>query len=301
MAGKKNDPDGRLYLMDGEKKEKLFVLLAGQSNMAGRGIAGKDDLTEITDLLVFRPGNVFRCAVEPVTRDRKFIGTFSGDGKKIETADPWDNIMPREGEQVVGAGPGRTFGKLLLEMNPGKTVVLLPCAVGGTSIAAWLPGGADDWDGNNFPYDNAVKLAKEAQKHGRIVAVCWHQGETDAAKRTRDYADKLRTVVRNFRRDLALGSDVPFIAGDMASFYPPGIAEHIDIVDRALDRLAAEDPSFCRVTTKDLTHKGDRLHFDTASVHELGRRYFDSYRRFAEGRSPEKEMSGSRGARGTGA
>ena len=139
-----------------EKKEKLFVLLAGQSNMAGRGIAGKDDLTEIPGLVVFRPGNVFRSAVEPVTRDRKFIGTFSGDGKKIETADPWDTLMPREGEQVVGVGPGRTFGKLLLEMHPGKTVVLLPCAVGGTSIAAWLPGGTDDWDGNNFLNGGAV-------------------------------------------------------------------------------------------------------------------------------------------------
>ena len=68
-----------------ENKEKLFVLLAGQSNMAGRGIAGEDDLTEIPDLLVFRPGNIFKSAVEPVTRDRKFIGAFSSDGKKIET------------------------------------------------------------------------------------------------------------------------------------------------------------------------------------------------------------------------
>ncbi|MBQ9503296.1 MAG: hypothetical protein IJU70_14170, partial [Lentisphaeria bacterium] len=150
------------------------------------------------------------------------------------------------------------------------------------------------------PYDNAVKLAKEAQKHGRIVAVCWHQGESDAAKRTPDYTDKLRTVVRNFRRDLALGSDVPFIAGDMASFYPPRIADHIDIVDRALASLAAEDPSFCCVTTKDLTHKGDRLHFDTASVHELGRRYFDSYRRFAADRHGGKELSRSPGAGGVG-
>ena len=263
-----------------EEKEKLFILLAGQSNMAGRGIAGQEDLTEIPDLLVFRPGNIFKSAVEPVTRDRKFIGTFTSDGKKVETADPWDNILPKSGEQVVGTGPGRTFGKLLLDLYPGKQIVLLPCAVGGTSIAAWMPGGADDWDAHNFPYDNAVKLAKEAQKYGRIIAVCWHQGESDAAKQTQDYTQKLQTVTRNFRRDLGLGNDVPFIAGDMASFYQPDIAGHIDIVDDALALIAEEDPSFRCVLTKDLNHKGDHLHYDTDSAHELGRRYFEAYRQF---------------------
>jgi len=233
-----------------ENKEKLFVLLAGQSNMAGRGIAEKDDLTEIPDLLVFRPGNIFKSAVEPVTRDRKFIGAFSSDGKKIETADPWDNILPEKGGQVVGTGPGRTLGKLLLEMYPGKQIVLLPCAVGGTSISAWMPGGHDDWDVHNFPYDNAVKLAKEALEYGKIIAVCWHQGESDALKKTPDYTDKLRSVVRNFRRDLDLKDDVPFIAGDMASFYNPEIADNIDIVDDALALLAAEDASFRYVLTK---------------------------------------------------
>ena len=44
--------------------------------------------------------------------------------------------------------------------------------------------------------------------------------------------------------------------------------------------LAAEDPSFRVVHTKDLTHRGDNLHFNTESLHELGRRYFEAYREF---------------------
>ena len=158
---------------------------------------------------------------------------------------------------------------------------MIPCAVGGTSIAAWMPGGADDWDPNNYPYDNAVKKAREAQKSGKIVAVLWHQGETDAKKQTPEYKEKLRTVILNFRRDLKLGDEVPFIAGDMASFYPERIAPHIGIVDRALEELAAEDSRFRCVLTKDLTHRGDNLHFDTDSLHELGRRYFEAYRQFS--------------------
>ena len=260
--------------------DKLLVLLAGQSNMAGRGYAGPDDLTVIPNLLMIRPDGKWQYAVEPITKDRDFIGTFQESGEKIAGNDPFETVLPEGSQKVVGVGLGRTFGRLLAEANPGKTVGLIPCAVGGTSIAAWMPGGVDDWDPNNFPYDNAIKKAREAQKSGKIIAVLWHQGENDAKKQTADYAGKLRTVIRNFRHDLDLGSDVPFIAGDMASFYPERIGTHIDIVDHALETIAGEDVSFRRVHTKDLTHRGDNLHFDTPSLHELGRRYFEAYRQF---------------------
>ena len=263
-----------------DASEKLLVLLAGQSNMAGRGYAGPDDLTPIPNVLMIRPDGKWQPAIEPITKDRPFIGTFQASGEKIVSSDPFETVLPQGDQKVVGVGLGRTFGRLLAEANPGRTVGLIPCAVGGTSIAAWMPGGVDDHDPNNFPYDNAVKKAREAQKSGKIVAMLWHQGETDAKKQTPEYTEKLRTVIRNFRRDLNLGDEVPFIAGDMASFYPERIAPHIGIVDRALDELAAEDPSFRYVHTKDLTHRGDNLHFDTDSLHELGRRYFEAYRQF---------------------
>ena len=248
---------------------KLLVLLAGQSNMAGRGYAGPDDLTRIPRLLALRPDFKWQPAVEPITKDRKFIGTFQASGEKIVGNDPFETVLPQGDQKVCGVGLGRTFGRLLAEAEPGRTVGLIPTAVGGTSIAAWMPGGMDDYDPNNFPYDTAIERARAAQKSGKIVAVLWHQGETDAKKRTENYTEKLRTVVRNFRKDLDLGPEIPFIAGDMASFYPAGICERIDLVDDALDCLAAEDPSFRVVRTKDLTDRGDHLHFNTESLHEL--------------------------------
>ena len=49
------------------------------------------------------------------------------------------------------------------------------------------------------------------------------------------------------------------------------------MVDDALAALAAEDPSFLTVTTKDLKDRGDRLHYDTASQHEFGKRLFTAW------------------------
>ena len=63
--------------------EKLLVLLAGQSNMAGRGYAGPDDLKSIPNLLMIQPDGKWQAAVEPITKDRNFIGTFSASGEKI--------------------------------------------------------------------------------------------------------------------------------------------------------------------------------------------------------------------------
>ena len=265
---------------DRNDQKKLLVLLAGQSNMAGRGYAEAEDLTAIPNLLMIRPDGKWQAAIEPITKDRSFVGTFSASGEKVIGQDPFETVLPEGDQKVCGVGPGRTFGRLLVEANPDRVVGLIPCAVGGTSIAAWMPGGVDDWDANNYPYDNDIKKAREAQKSGNIVAVLWHQGENDAGKQTENYLQKLRTVIQNFRRDLQLGSDVPFIAGDMASFYPERISAHIDIVDDALATLAAEDSTFRVVHTKDLVHRGDNLHYDTASQHELGKRYFEAYQKY---------------------
>ena len=263
-----------------KKDRMLLVLMAGQSNMSGRGVAGPDDLTAIPGVMAIRPDGRWVPAIEPVTKDRPFVGTFGADGKKLVSPDPWDNIQPPAGGTVVGVGCGRTFGRLLREAFPDRTVGLIPAAVGGTSAAAWKPGGEDDHQPGHHPYDEAIRLAKLALEYGDIVAVLWHQGENDAKKGNRNYENDLREIVTNFRRDLALGDDVPFLAGELAEFYPPEIQSGVWIVDEALRDLAREFPFFRVVPLKDLPHKGDRLHFDTASQHEYGRRCFAEFRRF---------------------
>ena len=182
---------------------------------------------------------------EPINPDRQIFGAFhSGVGLAASFADEYAKHF----NEAVG---------------------LIPCADGGTSIREWQPG--------DFLFDHALAQARLAIRSSDIIGILWHQGETDAKLQTADYTEKLRTVVHNFRRDLHLDNDVPFIAGDMASFYREDIRENIGIVDQALETLVKEEPSFGCVTTKDMMHRGDNLHFDTESLHKLGERYFKAY------------------------
>lgn len=242
--------------------------------MAGRGFALPEDLLPVSGVKVFAKDLAFHEAIEPITKDRPFVGTFGPDGVKRVSPDPWDALPLSAGDKVVGVGPGRTFGRLMASEFPGEEICLVPTAVGGTPIAAWLPGGIDPADPANHPYDDAIALAREAQKHGRVCAVLWHQGETDAELRTPDYREKLFSVILNFRRDLSLDDTVPFIMGTLGSFYKESIAEGVPEIDGAMSALAGNLPFVAVVNAKDLGHRGDQLHFDAASQHILGERYF---------------------------
>ena len=258
--------------------KRLLVLLAGQSNMSGRDYAEKEDLVEIPGLLMMAKDLRWRPAVEPITRDRPFVGIFDFAGNKMVTADPWDVVLPDDdSRRARGVGPGRTFGRLLLEAKPDCEVGLIPMSVGGTGLACWFPGGADTVDPNCHPYDDAIRTAREAQKSGEIVAVLWHQGETDAARMNLNYKGQLRTVIENFRRDLDLSENVPFIMGELGSFYNTIPEKGIAMVDEAMHQLAAEMKGVHVVPAKDLGHRGDNLHFNRQAAVTLGQRYFEAF------------------------
>lgn len=261
-----------------QKDDMMLVLLAGQSNMAGRGIATPEDLTAVPGLFYIGKDKNWRPAIEPITRDRSFIGAFSEDSSKVVPADPFDALTVPEKGYIVGVGPGRTFGKLLCEANPGKTVGLIPTAVGGTPVSAWKPGGEDPHNAGAHPYDESIIMAKEAMKKGKIAAVLWHQGESDASRKNVNYKEDLREVIRNFRNELGL-HDVPFILGELASFYNKEITDYQGYIDQAMYELAKEEPLVAVIRTKDLNHRGDNLHYDTPSAHIMGERYFEAYQK----------------------
>lgn len=245
--------------------------------MAGRGAAAPEDLTPIEGVKFLARDFTWREAVEPITKDRPFVGTFGPNGEKRTSPDPWDTVLPGDGDRVIGVGPGRTFARLLRESCPDCEVGIIPAAIGGTPVSAWLPGGTDPADQSYHPYDKAIEFARFAMQEGEIVAILWHQGEGDANLGTPDYLEKLRTVIENFRRDLSLSPQVPFIMGTLASFYGdvyPTITAGLAKVDSAMAAIAADTDYTGVVSTKDLSHRGDNLHFSGEAQHTLGERYF---------------------------
>lgn len=231
------------------KENWILVLLAGQSNMAGRGEVEPGDREEIPGLMKMNRELQWVPAVEPVTEDRAF----------------------------AGVGPGRTFGRLLLEANPGCTVGLVPVAVGGTPISAWKRGGCSPWNDQEHPYDDAVRRARAALERGQFAAVLWHQGETDAKQKNLHYADDLKEVIGNFREDLPL-SGVPFLCGELGHYLKGGPYDFPQI-DADIRRVVSELPDLGWVSAEGLTDKGDGLHFSASSAREFGRRYFEEYLR----------------------
>lgn len=210
-----------------------IFLLIGQSNMAGRGPMLAEDY---------------------VPHPRIFM--LNRDLAWVPATDPLHFDKPK----MVGVGPGSSFARALAEREPSAIMGLVPAAVGGTSLEEWKAGGK--------LYVDAVTRARAALKSGRLAGILWHQGEADSAStKARTYATRFAAMIAQLRADLN-APDVPVIVGETGRFRA-GATE----INAVLATLPASVPRCAFVSAEGLTDKGDKLHFDRESQHELGRRY----------------------------
>lgn len=217
-----------------DKKDLLIFVLAGQSNMAGRGKPVEpQDQTPHPRVLVLGQDKSWKPAVDPLH---------------------WDK------PPVVGVGLGLSFAKAVADALPDKTIGLVPTAFGGSSISQW---GKDAKH-----YVNAIELAGAALKDGTLAGILWHQGESDTKPEAAEqYQAKLDELIERFRTDLKT-DDAPFIAGTLAE--KSAGSEQINAIFRSLpDRLAKAGV----VEAKGLQLSSDNVHFNAASYREFGKRY----------------------------
>ncbi len=217
-------------------KSLEVYLLVGQSNMAGRGMVDAQSQTTSESILMLDKTNNWVLAKDPLHSDRA----------------------------SAGVGPGISFAQALLADHKKSQIGLIPCAWGGSPIKVWQPG-AKYFE--NFPYDEAIQRAKIALQKGVLKGILWHQGESDNdPKKAEAYLEKLKTLVGNLRRDLN-APNLPFVAGEIGYFNKE------NFINAIINKLAGELENTAVVSAKDLTDRGDHLHFDTASARELGKRY----------------------------
>ena len=224
-------------------------LMIGQSNMAGRGeLDGTPGITN-PKCLMQRNGR-WQPMSEPINPDR---GIFAGEYRS-------------------GACLAASFADLYARRH-GVKVGLIPCADGGTSIDLWQPGCE--------LYEHAVFCAKIAMRTSSLKAILFHQGESNCHGMSIEvYTKRLISLIEGMRCDLEL-PDIPFIAGELS--------EHIDeskwrvrVADTVrynenFHSLVGVIPHYAVAEAKELPLKPDGIHFNTTSLRELGRRYFDIY------------------------
>jgi len=230
-------------------KEKFHLfLLIGQSNMAGRGTVEAQDKVPHPRVLTLNQAGEWVSAIDPIHFDKS----------------------------IAGVGPGRSFGLAVAEATPGVTIGLIPCAVGGTPIAMWEPGA--EWDKpKSHPWDDAMRRAKLALSAGTLKGVLWHQGESDSKRDlAASYGGKLVELIARVRAELA-AADVPFIVGEPGQFAGKPWDEFQHQLSQTLRDLPSKLPHTAFVGSKGLTDRGDKLHFDSASNRELGKRYAAAY------------------------
>ena len=229
--------------------ERDLYLLAGQSNMAGRGTVEPADRVPVAGIMMLDRHMMWVPAVDPVHFDKP----------------------------SAGVGPARGFAQAVHDADPTRPIGLVPAAVGGSPISSWEPGALDAAT-KTHPYDDAVARARVAMRGGHFRAILWHQGESDATPELSvHYADRLRTVITRLRAELG-DPTLPFIIGQLGQFPRSGWSAARERVDSAQRAVAASVPGVAFVTSNWLDHRGDSLHFDSASARELGRRYAAAYR-----------------------
>lgn len=230
-----------------------LFLLAGQSNMAGRGKVAEEDKRPHPRVLMFTKDQKWAPAVEPLHFDKP----------------------------GAGVGPGRAFGVAIAEAFPNITVGLIPCAAGGSPIGAWAPGGYHAQT-KSHPYDDALARTKAALKDGTLQGILWHQGESDAqAEKAKVYGQKLHELIARFRHELG-AAETPFIAGQLGQFPRESWTDAHKQVNAVHESLPQAVRHAAFVSSEGLGHNGDKLHFSADGAREFGRRYAKAYRDLVE-------------------
>lgn len=222
-------------------------LLIGQSNMAGRGeMLPRDTVKAIKGVYLLGPDGVPVPAKNPLNQ-------YSTIRKKITL------------QQI---GPGTAFGPSMYKHN-GRNILLVVNAKGGSALNEW-------GEGTEF-FNEAVRRCREGMKYGTLKGILWHQGCSDSsAKLQKTYLDRLSSMVKALRRELGVGEDVPFIAGELAYWRNSSHAfnEMIHGITEVIPNSAWVSAEGCGpLKPESLSSKNPDPHFSREGQLLLGRRY----------------------------
>ncbi len=199
----------------------------------------------------------------------------------------WYTATPPLSHPYAGLSPADYFGRTMVAAMPEHiTIGLVNVAIGGCDIRLfdrklytqhrdtyqedWFQNIVRDYGGN--PYVRLVCLAKLAKEKGVIKGILLHQGETNTGDK--EWPLYVKTVYENLLEDLGLrAEEVPLIAGEVVHENQDGICSAMNPIIRTLPDVI---PTAHVVSSDGCTEGGDQVHFDSAGVRKLGKRYADA-------------------------
>lgn len=240
-----------------------IYLAFGQSNMEGQGDIGSQDKNVDERFQVLWAAN---------------NGSCSG-----KTKGKWATAVPPLAHcQGAKLGPTDYFGRTMVEKTDLQIKVgVIVVAVAGCSIQlfdkngyanyarsqqSWMTQRINDYGGN--PYGRLIEMAKAAQADGVIKGIIFHQGETDAGDG--NWPSKVKGVYDNIIKDLGLGNDIPFLAGEvLRSGSSAGANNNIA-------KLPQQSKNFYVVSSQGFNQAlgdGQNVHFTSQEYRDFGKRY----------------------------
>ena len=224
------------------KKEQVWIfIMAGQSNMAGRGVVEPQDTIPDNRLLTINEKNEVVIAKEP-----------------LHFYEP----------NLTGLDCGLSFGKRLLkDLKKNITVLIIPVAVGGSSSRQWL---GDSLHRNVKLMTNFRERVEIATRYGTIKGILWHQGEADAdPKNFAGYEERLEKLFTSFRM-YCNNNSLPILMGELGSYSDN--QNQWNLINEAIRHYAKRDKFAAVIETADLKSKSDKIHFDSEGQRKMGDR-----------------------------
>ncbi len=240
-------PTTESYPQNISNKNNTWVfILSGQSNMAGRGRIQPQD-----------------------TISSERILTINKNGQIVLAKEPLHFYEPSR----TGLDCGLSFGKELLKNIPDSiTILLVPTAVGGSSIIQWI---GDSTYRNVQLLSNFSAKVSIAKKYGTVKGILWHQGEADAnEKNTSLYKSRLNILFEKFRKIINI-NDLPILIGELGTFSENQL--YYSLINEQIKSFILSDSNALLISTKDLKDKGDKVHFNSKAQRELGKRFAKAY------------------------
>ena len=240
-------------LKDFTKEEFDIIIQAGQSNSEGYGYGDVSEPFVPNDKIWYLNSNFTISLASEVVYGNYATGNFS-----LSFANEY-------------------IKKSML--HSGRKLLIIRAAVGGTGFCD------HHWGVNDDLFLRMLEMAKTAvalNPKNKLVALLWHQGETDSGTSREVHFKNLEMLVKLTRNVLGCHS-LPFIAGDFVQGWKAANIKSIQPVEMAIRDVCASIGNAFFVETDGLlsNHQqieiNDIIHFCRESLYILGEKYFDAF------------------------